>query len=229
MKKSNISKLFLALICCSYLFVCLIAGIITEGAPSFWVGFGFLTFGAVIALAISLIYGNGKTTIRDVYFNAPIYYIGIVYYVISGIVSVLHMLFGLISFKWLLIVQMINFAIFAVYFIFAMISKTNAENVIQKVADKNHFIRNMTVNLNAVAESCNDRETKIKLEALAEEMQYSKPASYPALEEIEADIKRKVAILDYQIGNSELVPANETIVSIRKSLVERNRIAQNVK
>lgn len=119
MKKLSISTLFLILIGSIYLFVSLIFGVITGADADFWTGFGFFTFGTIVAVAILLLFGNKQTTIKDVFFNAPIYYIGAVYFAVSGIISVLHMLIGLLPFNWLFVIELIVFAVFAVYFILA--------------------------------------------------------------------------------------------------------------
>ena len=84
MKKLSISTLFLTLVGSIYLFVSLVFGIITGADADFWTGFGFLTFGAIVAVVILLLFGNKQTTIKDVFFNAPIYYIGAVYFAVSG-------------------------------------------------------------------------------------------------------------------------------------------------
>lgn len=229
MKKLSISKLFLALVGCVYLFVSLIMGIITDASPSFWTGFGFLTFAVVLAVVVLLCFGSENTTIKDVFFNAPVYYIGTVYFVVSGVISVLHMIAGLLTLKWLFVAQLITFALFAVYFILSLVGKTNAENVIEKVAEKNSFIREITSKLNTAAGICTDRETKLKIEALAEEFQYSKPSAGAELDNIENKIRQSAAILDYQVGKSDFEGVAETVAVMSKDLVKRNEIAKSIK
>ena len=226
MKKTSISSLFLALVSVVYLFLSLITGILTEASAEFWAGFGCLTFGAAVAIAILLIFANRQTTIRDVFFNAPIYYIGFVYFAVTAVLSVLHMLVGFFTFKRLLILQLIAFAVFAVYFILALVSKTNAETVNENVAEKNAFIREMTAKLNTLSALCADREMKLKLESLAEEFRYSKPACLTALDEVEGLIRQKVAVLDYQIEKNDMESASETMADIGKALLSRNETAK---
>lgn len=229
MKRTNISTLFLTLVGIIYMFVSLGAGIITGASSDFWGGFGFLTFGAAVAIIILLIFGNSQTTMKDVFFNTPIYYIGMVYFVVTGIVSVIHMLTGLLSFKWLFVVQLIVFAVFVIYFIFAMINKTNAENVTQKVVEKNNFIRDMNTKLNTIAKICTNRETNIKIESLSEEFKYSIPAAGAGLKEIEDTIKQSVDVLEYQIEKNEFDMADKTLDDIRKALNRRNETAKNIR
>lgn len=223
MKKLSLSTLFLTLVGSIYLFVSLIFGIITGADSDFWTGFGFLTFGTIVAVAILLIFGNKKTTIKDVFFNAPIYYIGAVYFAVSGIISVLHMLIGLLSFKWLLVVQLIVFAVFAVYFILTMVSKTNAENVTEKVKVKNDFIRTMTIKIENIATGIEDRDTRIKVESLAEEFKYSKPIVHKDLVEIES----KIEIAVNELGDASDIDAS--VKSIKLMLTQRNNIAKLIK
>ena len=223
MKKLSISTLFLTLIGSIYLFVSLVFGIITDADADFWTGIGFLTFGAIVAVVILLLCGNKQTTIKDVFFNAPIYYIGAVYFAVSGIISVLHMLIGLLSFKWLLVVQLIVFAVFTVYFVLAMVSKNNAENVTEKVKVKNDFIRTMTVKIENIATGIEDRDTRIKVESLAEEFKYSKPIVHKDLVEIESKLEIAVDEL------AEADDINASVKAIKLMLTQRNNIAKLIK
>ncbi len=223
MKKLSIPTLFLTLVGSIYLFVSLIFGVVTGADADFWTGFGFFTFGAIVAVVILLLFGNKQTTIKDVFFNAPIYYIGAVYFAVSGIISVLHMLIGLLPFKWLFVIELIVFAVFAVYFILAMVSKTNAENVTEKVKVKNDFIRTMTVKLENIASGIEDRDTRIKVESLAEEFKYSKPIAHKDLIEIESKI---------EIAVDELAEANDidaSVKAIKLMITQRNNIAKLIK
>lgn len=229
MKKSNISNLLLTLVGSIYLFISLVVGIITEADKDFWVGFAFFSFGAIIAFAILLIFANSKTTIRDAFFNAPVYYVGAGYFAANGIISLIHMLSGAFSIKWLFIVQLIVFALFAIYFIFALLYKSNATNVVENVQEKNAFIRDMSSKLTAIAAICADRDTKIKIEALADEFKYSKPAFGNELAQIEDIIRQKGAVLNYQIENNDFDGAKETADFINKSLLRRNDIAKNIR
>ena len=172
---------------------------------------------------ILLLFGNKQTTIKDVFFNAPIYYIGAVYFAVSGIISVSHMLIGLLSFKWLLVVQLIVFAVFAVYFVLAMVSKTNAENVTEKVKVKNDFIRTMTIKIENIATGIEDRDTRIKVESLAEEFKYSKPIVHKDLVEIESKIEIAVDEL------AEADDINASVKAIKLMLTQRNNIAKLIK
>ena len=107
MKKTNISALLLALITAIYVFVSLIGGLLTNASVAFWIGFGFFTFNTLVACTVLLVFGNSKTTIKDVFLNAPIYYVGAAYFAVSGVVSVLNMLLPLLSLKWLVIVHIL--------------------------------------------------------------------------------------------------------------------------
>lgn len=225
MKKTNISALLLSLIGIIFLFVSLVAGLITGVSEAFLTGLGFFAFNTVVAFVLVLAYGNRKTTIRDVFFNAPIYYIGTVYFAVSGLVSVLHMLTGLLSVKWLVIVQLLVLGVFAVYFIFSLAVKGNAGNVSLQVAEKNAFIRDMHDKVSTLATSCGDRDTKIKLEALAEDFQYSKPAFSEALLETEDLIRQKVAVLADQLETKDLAAAQETVAAVKTILIKRNEMA----
>ncbi len=223
MKKSSLSTLLLSLISIVYLLVSVITVIITGVTTAFWLGFGFFTWAAIVAICVSLLFGK-QYTIRDIFFNAPIFYVGGMYFIASGIFSVLHMYLGLLPFKWMLVVQLVIFAVFAVDLVFAIAGKVNAENVTAKVAIKNDFLRDMTTQLNTVAQTCPERGTKQQLEKLAEEFQYSKPCSDAALEAIEKEIRRNVQQLLY----ADSVELAAQVSKIRNMLIQRNSIAKTV-
>ncbi len=229
MKKTSVSTLLLTLVGCVYLFVSVIVGIITEASEGFLMGFGFFTFAAAVAVALLLLFANRKTTIRDVFFNAPIYYIGAAYFAAAGVLSVLHMFLGLLSFRWLFLLQLAIFAVFAVYFIVAMIHRNNAENVIQKVADKQAFIREVSSRLNMAAASCADRAVKLQLESLAEEFQYSKPAAGAELQNAEDVLSQMVQQLENQLLAQDYEAAASTMSAMRRGLLKRNEIAKWMK
>lgn len=222
MKKINISTWLLALVGGIWAFVSLIFGIITGADGDFWVGFAFLTFGAIVAVAVLLLFAGKDTDIRDAYLSFPIYYIGAFYFAANGLIAVLHMLMGLLSFKWLFVIELIVFAAFAVYFILLIIGKKNVENVSEKVQLKNDFIRRMTVRVENIAVTPEDRETRAKLESLAEEFKYSKPIAHVELVELESKIELAVEELAAEI-------TEERIKSVRLMLMQRNNTAKLLK
>ena len=104
-----------------------------------------------------------------------------------------------------------------------MVSKTNAENVTEKVKVKNDFIRTMTVKLENIASGIEDRDTRIKVESLAEEFKYSKPIAHKDLIEIESKI---------EIAVDELAEANDidaSVKAIKLMITQRNNIAKLIK
>jgi len=139
------------------------------------------------------------------------------------------MLVGLLSFKWMLLIQLAILAVFAVYFIVALIHKINAENVIQTVADKNAFLRDMSARLNVAAATCGDRETKLQLEKLAEDFQYSKPAAGEELQNVESILAQTVATLENQVYAQDYAAASATVATVRRGLLKRNDIAQRMR
>ena len=222
MKKTNISTLLLALVGAIWAFAALIFGIITGADGDFWVGFGFLTFGAVVAVAILLLFAGKDTDIKEAFFSLPIYYVGAFYFAANGLIAVLHMLMGLLPFKWLFVIELIVFAVFAIYFILMLIGKKNVENVSEKVQLKNDFIRRMTVRVENVAATVEDREIRIKLESLAEEFKYSKPMAHADLVETESKLELAVEELAAEI-------TEERIKSVRLMLMQRNNTAKLLK
>ena len=104
-----------------------------------------------------------------------------------------------------------------------MVHKTNAENVIEKVKLKNDFIRTMTAKLEDLAAGIADRETRIKVEALAEEFKYSKPIAHKDLVELET----KIEIAVIELADAE--DMNASIKAIQLMLTQRNNLAKLIK
>lgn len=229
-KKINISTLFLIAVIVVYVFASVIGAIITDMSTDYWEGFGILSFSTVVAVVLLLVFANKNTDIEEVFFNAPIYYVGVYYYAVAGIFALLHMFLGILSFKWAVVIQLITFALFVVFLILSLVGKTNARNVIEKkVEKKNEFIRAMTASVNSAAACCEDRELKKKLELLAEEFQFSSPASAPDLYAIEDALRLSVGQLEtfVKCGNTE--EAEAMIVTVKKGIIKRSEICKGLK
>ena len=104
-----------------------------------------------------------------------------------------------------------------------MVSKTNAENVTEKVKVKNDFIRTMTIKIENIATGIEDRDTRIKVESLAEEFKYSKPIVHKDLVEIESKLEIAVDEL------AEADDINASVKAIKLMLTQRNNIAKLIK
>lgn len=228
-KNKPISGLFYAAVIGIYAFVSIIIGLITDFAGGFMLGFGFFSFAAVVALAVLYFFGRKGTAMQDVYLNAPIYYIGLVYYVVAGVICAVQMLLNVFTFKWMLVVQLVVFGIAAIYFIFALVNRNNAVNVTEKVALKNDFIRTAASRLESASRLCEDRELKLKLEHLSEEFRYSKPAASADLAGIEDAIMHNIGNLENKLRADDLEAVAASISSINKALIQRNEIARTAK
>lgn len=226
--KTSPAKLFMILLVAVYVIISLIAGLITEASVSFWEGFACFTVTSAIAFVGLLFFANDKTSIRDVYFNVPIYYIGLIYFLVSGGLAIFQMLLGLLSIKWLIILNLIVLAVFVIYLLLALVNRNNAENVIEKVEQKNDFIRSTAARVQVIADSCTDRDLTSKLESLSEEFKYSRPASAPELYQIEQSLYAAVEQLDMQVQMGQNDEAAASINSIRNLLIRRNDISKRV-
>ncbi len=224
-QKLGIRNMFLVIIATIWLFVSVICGILTEAEEEFWIGFGFLTFAALVEVALLLIFAGKGTGVKDLLFSYPIFYIGAVYFAVSGIVSVLQMFVGL-KFKWFLIIQLVILAVFIVYLVLSLINKENAENVIEKVKVKNEFIRAASTDLAAAAAICSDRTLKLKLESLAEEFKYSAPAAGEELYEIESKMEMDVRSLGRFVSAGDLGEATALVETLKSDLIRRNAMTK---
>ncbi len=228
MKKTASNRnLFLAIIAITYIAVIAIAAIIGGFTRFFFEGLACLTFGAVVAALVVIIYGAKGTTIKDVFFHAPIYVSGGLYYLVSGAVAALQMFIGIMSLKVLLVVQIVLFVLFLLVVVSALISMNTAKNTISKAQIKNEFIRNMAVRVENIAVSVQDRELKIKLEGLAEEFKYSKPIAHADLAEVETRITAAVGLLENTVATGG--NADESIQTVKTMLAQRNNAAKLIK
>ncbi len=226
-KTTSNRNLFLALIGISYVVIFALAGIIGGFDNKLWEGFAFLTLSAVIAVLIVLIYGNKGTTVTDIFFHGPIYVSAAVYYAVAAITSFVYSIVGILGFKLLLILNIVYIAVFAVFFISSLLSMNTVKCATENVSLRNDFIRKMTIRVENIAAGVEEREYKLKLEALAEEFKYSKPIAHIDLVDIEAQIQVAVESLEASVSSGTF--DDNGIKAVKTLLLKRNSTAKLIK
>ncbi len=226
-KTTSNRNLFLALIGISFVVIFALAGIIGGFDSKLWEGFAFLTLSAVVAVLIVLIYGNKGTTVTDIFFHGPIYVSAAVYYAVAAITSFVYSIVGILGFKLLLILNIVYIAVFAVFFISSLLSMNTVKGATENVKLRNDFIRTMTMRVENIATGVENREYKLKLEALAEEFKYSKPIAHIDLVDIETEIQVAVDSLEASVSSGSF--DDNGIKAVKTLLLKRNNTAKLIK
>jgi hypothetical protein len=138
------------------------------------------------------------------------------------------------QYKISLVVQLIIFAVFALFTIFALMVKNNAESFEEKVAEKRLLIQYRVSDIQGLEGKTGDAVLKKKLKALAEAVRFSDPMSHDSLAPLEAKIEALTAELESLVPDgggdaASTAAASDKIKEIEKVLAERNRKAKMMK
>ncbi|MBR6108687.1 MAG: hypothetical protein IKQ36_03030 [Clostridia bacterium] len=195
MKKN--SALWMILLAVVFAGIILIAFIIpVKKSVSFWVAFGFtvLAFALQYPIWRSSV-GNADTT-KSTFLGLPVLYVGLVYLLAQIIVfAVVTAVAGIIPVWLSIILCVLTLCFFACCVLMTKTGNKEIARVEQKVQGKVSAMKALQADVEMLAASEKDAETKNALLSLAKKIRYSDPMSCDELSEIESRIMEQIAQL----------------------------------
>ena len=216
MKKNNLMS-YLALGIVFALFNVIAFVVPTDKTATFWTAYVFSVVAFAVQLLLWKIALGKKDTLKSKFLGIPVIHVGITYLIIQLIAFAVFMIFPALPVWLAVIVCAIILAISALCVIAGQAGANEINRVEEKIKVKRAFIQFLQVDIEMLAESETDAETKAALKKLAEKVRFSDPMSHEMLGELESRISAKVEQMKTTADKKALIGEVDLL------LVERNK------
>lgn len=200
----------------------IVVSVIVFAVPSaktvaFWISYAF----TVIAFAAQIViwksaFGHAES-LKSKFLGFPVIPIGIIYLVVQIIALAVFLLVPALPIWSAVVACAVVAGVSAVCMIASDVGRSEIEHISAKVREKTFYVKQLQTDVELLANSETDTETKSALAQLAEKIRYSDPVSNEQIADIEDRITAKFA---------ELKPATDKakiIAELHSLLDERNR------
>ena len=216
MKKNNLMS-YLALGIVFALFNVIAFVIPTDKTTTFWTAYAFSVVAFVAQIPLWKIALGKKDTLKSKFLGIPVIHVGITYLIIQLIAFAVFMILPTLPVWLAIVVCSIILAISALCTIAGQAGANEINRVEEKIKVKRAFIQFLQTDIEMLAESETDAETKAALKKLAEKVRFSDPMSHEMLGELESRISAKVEELKTSVDKKALIDDVEIL------LIERNK------
>lgn len=223
MMKKNSSKGYVIL---GILFV--LVSVIAFAVPlaktaAFWISYAF----TVIAFAAQIIIwkaalGRSKS-LKSKFLGLPVLHIGIVYLVVQVVALIVFLSIPTLPVWSAIVAGAVIAGSSAICMIAADVGRSEIEQVSAKAREGTFYIKQLQTDIESLADTETNAETKTALKQLAEKIRFSDPMSNKRLAELDNQISTKVAELRTMSNKAEIITE---LISL---LEERNRKCQDMK
>lgn len=189
----------------------------TDKTATFWTAYVFSVVAFAVQIPLWKIALGKKDTLKSKFLGIPVIHVGITYLIIQLIAFAVFMIFPTLS-VWLTVVVCSSILVISALCAIAGQAGANEINrVEEKITVKRAFIQFLQTDIEMLAESETDTETKAELKKLAEKIRFSDPMSHEMLGELEARITVKVEEMKTVADKKVLIEEVATL------LTERNK------
>ena len=216
MKKNKLMS-YLALGIVFALFNVIAFVIPTDKTATFWTAYVFTVVAFLLQLLVWKVAFGKKDTLKSKFLGIPVIYVGATYLIVQLIVFAIFMIFPMLPVWLAIVVCSIVLAISMLFVIAGGAGANEINRVEEKIKVKRAFIQFLQADIEMLAESETDPETKVSLKKLAEKVRFSDPMSHEMLGELESRISAKVEELKFADNKSALIK------EIDQLLLERNK------
>ena len=216
MKKNNFMS-YLALGIVFALFNVIAFVIPTDKTATFWTAYAFSVVAFAVQIPLWKIAFGKKDTLKSKFLGIPVIHVGITYLIIQMIAFAIFMIFPMLPVWLAVVVCAIILAISALCAIAGQAGANEINRVEEKIKVKRAFTQFLQTDIEMLAESEADTETKSALKNLAEKVRFSDPMSHDMLGELESRISAKVEEMKTATDKKGLIAEVTTL------LTERNK------
>ena len=216
MKKNNFMS-YLALGIVFALFNVIAFVIPTDKTATFWTAYVFSVVAFAVQIPLWKITLGKKDTLKSKFLGIPVIQVGITYLIIQLISFAIFMIFPILPVWLAVVVCAIILAISALCAIAGQAGANEINRVEEKIKVKRAFIQFLKTDIEMLAESETDAETKTALSKLAEKVRFSDPMSHEMLSELESRISAKVEEMKAETDKKAIIEEIELL------LTERNK------
>ena len=215
MKKNGL-KSYLALGIVFALFNAIAFVVPTDKTATFWAAYAFSVVAFAVQIPLWIAFGK-KDTLKSKFLGIPVIHVGLTYLIIQLIAFAIFMIFPTLPVWLAVVVCTIILAISALCAIAGQAGANEINRVEEKIKVKRAFIQFLQTDIEMLAETETDSETKIALKKLAEKVRFSDPMSHEMLGELESRISATVE------GMKTAADKKTLIEEITTLLTERNK------
>ena len=216
MKKNNLMS-YIALGIVFALFNVIAFVIPTEKTATFWTAYAFSVVAFAVQIPLWKIALGKKDTLKSKFLGIPVIHVGITYLIIQLIAFAVFMIFPTLPVWVAVVVCAVILAISALCVIAGQAGANEINRVEEKIKVKRAFIQFLQTDIEMLAETETDAETKAALKKLAEKVRFSDPMSHKMLGELESRISAKVEEMKTATDKKGLIAEVTTL------LTERNK------
>ena len=216
MKKNNLMS-YIALGIVFALFNVIAFVIPTEKTATFWTAYAFSVVAFAVQIPLWKIAFGKKDTLKSKFLGIPVIHVGITYLIIQLIAFAVFMIVPTLPVWAAVVVCAVILAISALCVIAGQAGANEINRVEEKIKVKRAFIQFLQTDIEMLAETETDAETKAALKKLAEKVRFSDPMSHEMLGELESRISAKVEEMKTATDKKALIEEVATL------LTERNK------
>ena len=189
----------------------------TDKTVAFWTAYAFSVVAFAVQIPLWKIALGKKDTLKSKFLGIPVIHVGITYLIIQLIAFAVFMILPTLPVWLAVVVCTIILAISALCAIAGQAGANEINRVEEKIKVKRAFIQFLQTNIEILAETETDAETKAALKKLAEKVRFSDPMSHEMLGELESRISAKVEEMKTVADKKALIEEITTL------LTERNK------
>ena len=189
----------------------------TEKTATFWTAYAFSVVAFAVQIPLWKIALDKKDTLKSKFLGIPVIHVGLTYLIIQLIAFAIFMLFPTLPVWVAVVVCAVILAVSMLCVIAGQAGANEINRVEEKIKVKRAFIQFLQTDIEMLAETETDSETKIALKKLAEKVRFSDPMSHEMLGELDSRISAKVDVLKTTADKKALIDEIDLL------LVERNK------
>lgn len=190
---------------------------------TFWTAYAFTTIAFASQIVIWKFAFKGADTLKSKFLGIPLISVGITYLIVQIIAFVIFMALPLTASRIAIVVCALILGVSAICLIGTETGKEEINRVEEKVEKKVFYIKALQVDIEMLASTETDSDTKAALTKLAEKIRFSDPMSNEALADLEAEISAKVKELKTAENKAGIITVLDSLIT------ERNKKAKLLK
>lgn len=221
--KKNKGMAYAVLAIAFVLFNVIAFAIPTAKTATFWIAYAFSVVAFALQIVIWKFAFKGTDTLKSKFLGIPLISVGITYLIIQIIAFAIFMALPLTA-SWIaIVVCALILGISAICLIGTETGREEIKRVEEKVEKKVFYIKALQVDIEMLASTETDSDTKAALTKLAEKIRFSDPMSNDVLTDLEAEITDKVNELKIVENKAEIITVLDSLIT------ERNKKAKLLK
>lgn len=221
--KKNKGMAYAVLAIAFVLFNIIAFAIPTAKTATFWVAYTFSAIAFALQIGIWKFAFKGADTLKSKFLGIPLISVGITYLIVQIIAFAVFMAFPIAPTWIAIVVCALILGISAICLIGTETGREEVGRVEEKVEKKVFYIKALQVDVEMLASTETDSDTKAALTKLAEKIRFSDPMSNEVLAELEAEISAKVKELKTAEDKAEIITVLNSLIT------ERNKKAKLLK